>query len=146
MLFKLRLNHGEAMLREILFGQTNMPIYKNALDAFAKRHRAIASNIANSETPGFVPRKVSFEDRLKRALGPFNPRMNQTDLKHIPVKSNPRIVRPFPYKEPDGNKTAGVNDVDIDKEMAQLATNQIHFLMTAQTAKGYFLKMRRAIR
>jgi flagellar basal-body rod protein FlgB len=40
-----------------------------ALDALAKRQRAIADNISNVETPGFLAGRVSFEDSLAQALG-----------------------------------------------------------------------------
>ncbi|HVE55122.1 MAG TPA: flagellar basal body protein [Ramlibacter sp.] len=43
-----------------------------ALDAASLRQQAIATNIANAGTPGYVPLAVSFEDQLvdaRRALG-----------------------------------------------------------------------------
>lgn len=38
-----------------------------ALDAAALRHQAISANIANVETEGYVPLRVSFEDQLEDA-------------------------------------------------------------------------------
>jgi flagellar basal-body rod protein FlgB len=39
-----------------------------ALDALAKRQRAIADNMSNVQTPGFLAGRVSFEDSLAHAL------------------------------------------------------------------------------
>jgi flagellar basal-body rod protein FlgB len=38
-----------------------------ALDAAALRQQAISANIANAETEGYVPVRVSFEDQLEEA-------------------------------------------------------------------------------
>jgi flagellar basal-body rod protein FlgB len=39
-----------------------------ALDALARRQRAIADNVSNIETPGFLAGRVNFEDSLAHAL------------------------------------------------------------------------------
>ena len=38
-----------------------------ALDGLNQRQQAIASNVANLETPGYLAREVSFEDSLRAA-------------------------------------------------------------------------------
>jgi flagellar basal-body rod protein FlgB len=42
-------------------------VLKLAMDGAALRHQALASNIANAQTPGYAPLKVSFESELGRA-------------------------------------------------------------------------------
>ncbi len=44
-----------------------------ALTALARRQRAIADNISNVETPGFLAGRVSFEDALRHALNDGDP-------------------------------------------------------------------------
>lgn len=44
-----------------------------ALDGLEARQRAIASNIANLETPGYQSRVVNFEDSLRSAIGDGDP-------------------------------------------------------------------------
>lgn len=41
-----------------------------ALDGATLRHRVIAHNIANANTPGFTPLRVSFEKQFDAALKP----------------------------------------------------------------------------
>ena len=42
-------------------------ILKLALDGAALRHQALASNIANAQTPGYAPLRVDFESEIGRA-------------------------------------------------------------------------------
>ena len=37
-----------------------------ALDALSLRHQVISHNIANAETPGFVPKRLEFSEHLLR--------------------------------------------------------------------------------
>ncbi|MDX2084809.1 MAG: hypothetical protein SFZ03_05410 [Candidatus Melainabacteria bacterium] len=43
-------------------------VVQKALDGLAKRHTAIASNLANAETPNFHHRDVRFEGQLQQAI------------------------------------------------------------------------------
>lgn len=42
-------------------------VMKLALDGAALRHQALASNIANAQTPGYSPLRTSFEQEVARA-------------------------------------------------------------------------------
>ena len=55
---------------DALFNQTNYQATKKLLDATALRHEAIASNLANLETPGYrrVDVAPSFSAELQQAL------------------------------------------------------------------------------
>lgn len=44
-----------------------------ALDGLDRRQAAIADNIANVETPGYLSREVSFEDSLRSAIEDGSP-------------------------------------------------------------------------
>jgi len=130
------------MLREILYKQTSMPLYSNALDAYAARQRAIASNLANVETPRYEARKVSFEDRLRRALGRVEEPLQSTNSGHMPVTSDPAEVKYLVVKDEADISQNGVNNVDIEKQMTELAVTQMQYDMTARRAQGLFNKMR----
>ena len=56
---------------DALFNQTNYVAAKSMLDATVLRQQAIASNIANVETPGYKRLQVakSFEAEFERAIG-----------------------------------------------------------------------------
>lgn len=42
-------------------------LLKKSLDAYALRQKAIASNVANIDTPGYKRLEVSFEEQLRKA-------------------------------------------------------------------------------
>ena len=130
------------MLREVLYGQTSLPILKNALDAQTMRQKAIASNISNVEVPGYTPRRVTFEERLARALGNPNTKLVMSNPDHMPYRPDPRNVKPLIVVDEDAQNPAGTNAVDIDQQMTRLATNTIHYALTAKKAAGLFSKMR----
>ncbi len=131
------------MIREILYNNTHMPLYRNALDAFADRHRALASNLANAETPGYVPRKVHFEESLSRALADRNTSLHGTDAAHIPSGGDFKQVVHRISRDDDPSTGTGVTDVDVEKTMAEIATNQLQYQFAARRAKGLFDKIRK---
>ncbi len=132
------------MLREILYGQTKEPVLKRALDAFADRQRAIANNIANAESEGYVPRAVEFEEKLKETMDRNSKGIAATSERHMPQHRNLGDVQHEFYFRPTGELSAGKTDVDIDKEMTDLATNMLHYEVTARKLADYFSKMRMA--
>jgi len=43
-------------------------VLEKALPVIEKSHRVLANNIANANTPGFSPARVSFQESLQQAL------------------------------------------------------------------------------
>ena len=50
------------------FFDRTISVLENALDFRAERHRHLASNLANAETPGYRPTDIKFEEALKNAF------------------------------------------------------------------------------
>lgn len=50
-----------------LIDSTQTNLLSNAMDAYELRQKAIASNVANLDTPGYKRKEVSFEDQLQKA-------------------------------------------------------------------------------
>ena len=120
------------MARDV-FNAGNLDLLKRSLDAYTLRQRVIAENIAQVETPGYSSRSVDFEDALQRALD-----RGETALPEP-------VLRPDSPRALQGT-TNGVNDVDLDREMAALAeTNLRHKLATRILSIRYQL-LRSAIR
>ena len=51
-----------------LFDKT-FDVLEKSMDLHFKRHSVLASNVANSETPGYKAREIDFAGELERALG-----------------------------------------------------------------------------
>lgn len=98
------------------------------------RQNITTSNIANAETPGYVAKKVDFEDALARAvdLEGVN-KMSASDPNHFPTAGGPLgRVRADVYENPDVNKNNDGNTVDLEKEMSTLAENSIMYKAAVQ--------------
>ena len=134
------------MLGESIFEQSSIPLLVKSLDAGMLRSRVIANNIANINTPGYQRLDVSFEDELRKALDASKLRGMQTNDKHLPL-GRPDIagVNAKVHKPIDPTLPSGVNNVDIDKEMADLAQTQIQYNFSAKFLKGKYTRLNAAI-
>jgi flagellar basal-body rod protein FlgB len=125
------------MIRQLIYDNTHLPLYRNTLDAYAARHRAVASNIANASTPGYVPTRVSFETQLTEALNNRgNKHFNRPG--HMSGERDYKHVRHTTWKDIDSAGENGVNGVVVEKEVTTLLTNNMHYGMVTKRASGLF--------
>ncbi len=134
-----------------LFDFTTIPALGRALSAYALRHKTIAANIANAGTAGYVPKQVNFEEQLGSDDGDqLRLSGTATDPRHIPIGiTSATQARPYveDVKSPDGDALAsGVNGVDIDQEMGELAKNQIRYKFASRLTSQAFLALEKSIR
>lgn len=130
------------MVREILYDNTPLPLYRHALNAQMARHRATASNIANAQTEGYVPRRVRFEEQLTEALD-RGKRMHHTDRDHLPASGTYKDVVHEVYRDRDAVAFDGSSGLDAEREASILATNQIQYAVTAKRTGRLFMAIRR---
>lgn len=97
----------------------SIDVLARLLDVADLRHRVIAQNMANVNTPGYHRKQVDFEDAFQKAL-------QKPEGK--PLQVEPKVV------EGPGSLQSRVdgNTVDIDLEMAQLAKNTLLYQAFAQ--------------
>lgn len=112
---------------------TTMALTKS-LDGVAMRHRVIANNIANAETPGFTRSDVSFEEQLKQALASGID--DEASVERISPETVPDSTS---QTRPDGN------NVSIDKEMADLTKNSLSYETLTQLTNLKFSMLKQAI-
>lgn len=96
----------------------------NALDAYSLRQKAIASNIANVDSPGYRKLEVDFEDSLNRAQQNLNG-------KHI--------------DEVHARMGEGEGKVVLEDEMMKLADNQIRVSLVTKELRHHFSMLRTAV-
>jgi flagellar basal-body rod protein FlgB len=134
-----------------LFDSTRIPTLTRALDAYALRHKVIAENIANVETPGYQAKTVSFEKELSDAMNGRSLAGTRTDPRHLPLGAetpgdSAAHVENIPQASGQDGALSGVNQVDIDAEMTELATNQIRFRFAARLLGESFRGIQKSIR
>ena len=107
---------------EGLFSKT-VDLLANMLYFREDRHKVIASNVANIDTPGYKPSTVDFKENLDEIMGGKDLELTLTHPMHI-----------NPAKGHGSNFTTSISGdkVDIDKEMADLAENQIMYNTTVE--------------
>ena len=134
------------MLDDAVVGKSMIPMLHRCMDAYSLRHKAIANNIANIEVPGYQRVTVSFEDKLRKALFDRRKALATTNEQHIGGKErNVESVRPHLKVDTSQGTSNGINNVDLDREMAELAKNSIDFAVAARLIRGKFAKFRMAL-
>jgi len=129
---------------------TTMRLLEKNLDLRAKNQTIISANLANAETPGYIPSTLSFEGELKDALknrGGATPSV--THPRHIPLKGQSAgldMVQGSVSKAPDGSVGYDGNGVELEQEMGRLAENQILYNATIQLAVKNFESLKIAIK
>jgi flagellar basal-body rod protein FlgB len=113
--------------------ETNLPgvgILAQLLDAASLRHRTLAQNIANVNTPGYKRLDVTFETDLAAAL-------------KSPDGGTP--ARPKVVAVEGGPERVDGNNVDIDHEINTLGRNAVLYQAATQIIANRVAQMRSAI-
>jgi len=132
-----------------IFNTTIRLLEKN-LDLRARNQNLISANLANAETPGYIPKRLTFEGELKDALknrGGDTPPL--TDPRHIPLNGRSAgldRVQGTMIEAPDGSVGDDGNGVELENEMGKLAENQILYNATIQLAVKKFEGLKTAIK
>ncbi|MCL1947224.1 MAG: flagellar basal body rod protein FlgB [Chitinivibrionia bacterium] len=135
------------MLQILLSGSDKNMALAKTLDAKMARQKVIANNIANVETPGYHRKEVAFEDALSAAIDKTKLNGTRTNAKHLPLgRSNVGDLQYEIFTPVDHTMPSGVNNVDIDHEMSQLAENQISFSYALRFMKSNYAKLNSAIK
>jgi flagellar basal-body rod protein FlgB len=120
---------------EQLLGNQNYQLARHLLDAASLRHEALATNLANLETPGFKRLDLSpdFARQLEKiaASGPTRE----------PLHLQPKIVQDLNARavRPDGNS------VELDRELIELSRNTLEYDFLTQFASDSIKRLRTAI-
>ncbi len=93
-------------------------------DAAWKRNEVISNNISNVDTPGYKRQDINFEAQLRQALG--NSRYETVDDKVAALTSSELTARVYTDAANYSYRLDG-NNVDIDTENVELASNQIKY-------------------
>jgi flagellar basal-body rod protein FlgB len=107
-------------------------LIKSALSATTLRQNVISNNIANVNTADFKASNVDFEETLKNTLNGDNLSMKTTNSKHIGI--NGTDIEPEIVKEEGTKIKSDGNNVDVEKEMVNMAANQILYNALVQQA------------
>jgi flagellar basal-body rod protein FlgB len=116
---------------------------ENALNYSSLKQKVISQNIANADTPNYKAKDVekgnSFGSVFNESLKAY-----RTDSRHFEFNRPSSTGGIITQKNTQYNNSG--NSVDIDKEMSELATNQIYFNALSDRISGKFSSLQNVIR
>ncbi|WP_421384579.1 flagellar basal body rod protein FlgB [Bacillus salacetis] len=115
---------------------------ENGLNYSSAKQKVISQNIANVDTPNYKAKSINFKDHLNDSISTLE--ANRTNPRHFEFPGSKRNgysinSRPFQYNH-------NGNGVDIDKEMSDMAANQIYFNALSDRINGKFNSLKSVIR
>jgi flagellar basal-body rod protein FlgB len=124
---------------DALFGKT-IDMLSGALDFRSERHKVIASNIANIDTPNYKPKDIVFKEELKAIIdNEKRVTLARTQKNHLSERSMSGGKAGFEVVD-SGEK------VDLDKEMAKLAENNLMYNLTVEFLSRKFKGLNTVLR
>ena len=108
-------------------------VLERLLDYTALKQKVIGQNIANTETIGYKRRDVEFNDMLNSNIAEqMKGSSNKSEFKIKIDESKENI--------------SGFNNVDVNREMADMAENTILFKFGAKKISGYYRTLQNVIK
>lgn len=106
---------------DFLFGKT-IPMLSSVLHYRSERQKLISANVTNLDTEGYQPQELTFKNRLLDAMAKDQTvNVVRTHRQHLPMPG------------PSGNEydiETSAEKVSLDKEMTNLAENQLMYNVT----------------
>ena len=114
-------------------------VLDKAADASWIRNEAISNNIANVNTPGYKRQDVNFEEQLRKAMK----NSRYTSIDERVAKVDLERLNPITYRDHSmlSYRLDG-NNVDIDTENVELASNQIRYQGLTDSITKHFEGLR----
>jgi flagellar basal-body rod protein FlgB len=108
------------------------PWLERALDLSSKRGSLLSSNLANVDTPGYVPTDLDFEDSLR------------AELRHR-AHFGPMPGDPMATPDTSVSPSLDGNQVDLDLEITRAMANKVFYELGTEIMNRNFGLMRYAI-
>jgi flagellar basal-body rod protein FlgB len=131
----------EVIIMAINFNEA-LGIHPQALTMREKRSEVLATNLANSDTPGYKARDLDFKSILKQNLPPAQT-MERTQAGHF--ASQQLLEARAMYRNPNQVSLDG-NTVEANVEQAKYAENAVQYQASLQFISNDFSGLMMALR
>jgi flagellar basal-body rod protein FlgB len=115
---------------------------ERGLDYASLNQKVISQNIANVDTPDYKAKEVEFKTVLHNSINQLEAK--RTNSRHFTFHSSdrhPGVITKTGYQYNHNG-----NGVDLDKEMSEMAENQIYFNALSDRINGKFNSLKSVIR
>jgi flagellar basal-body rod protein FlgB len=117
----------------------NVALVGKVLDLHLERQNVVMSNLANMDIPAYKARTLDFEGELQKALGnDAKGKMTRTESGHLPSAFDAASFDGDLSKQWKPRVVAGLDAVDMDKEMAVMAKNTLMYNALSDIARRSF--------
>ncbi len=100
------------------------------MEYVSKRHDVLATNVAHSETPGFVAKDLEFSGFIEQA--------EQNEKNSYTVMAKPQVT----VKESTAPKNANNNNVNMEQEMAKMTDNSVEYMLATEVIKKHLIMIK----
>lgn len=130
-----------------LFGDT-IAVLARSLDLRSIQHKALASNIANMDTPNYKAVELDVTEKMNKNKGSVpGIELVRTHADHIQLRRNRADnVKLTAVTAPAYSLRGDGNTVDIDRTMGKLAENSLLYDAAAQLISQKFKWLKEAIK
>ena len=132
------------IINDQVINKVGVPTLKRLMNVVATSQKLTASNIANVSVPDYQSKSIDFKEEMKAALGKKKIELQVTNERHLPPAGKPQGIKII--KDMDDSNASGLNNVDIDKETATLAENQILYAYGSKMLMRKFNTLKSVIR
>lgn len=130
-------------ISQFIFNKVGIPNTKKYLDLSSFKHKLTSGNIANVSTPGYKAENINFDSEYKKLTAKGSQLSGtMTHTNHIPTGNH---AARGPKINAERVKDNEMNSVDIDKEMSELAQNELRFTIGATLLQRKFEGLRKVI-
>lgn len=122
---------------------STIKLLENLADYCAVKNKVISKNIANIGTENYRREDVQFKAVLDNSI---NGGLKATNEKHFGSLENKNALDYQVKLDNSQDKISGFNNVDIDKEMSDLAENSLRFKFASKRINTYFRDLQNVIK
>ncbi|MHB8906390.1 MAG: flagellar basal body rod protein FlgB [Melioribacteraceae bacterium] len=123
----------------------SIKLLQNLLDYCSVKNNVIAKNISNIGTENYKREDVVFKDMLDENVSSFLKTDNEKHLSSLQINNS----NDSKYETVYDNSTemdSGVNNVNIEREMSELAENTLRFKFASKKVGEYYKNIQSVIK
>ncbi len=118
---------------------------QNLLDYYSVKNKVIAKNISNIGTENYKREDVVFKDMLDENVNSFIKTSNERHLSSLQINNSNDSKFEHIYDN-SNDMDSGVNNVNIEREMSELAENTLRFKFASREVGMYYKNIQNVIK
>jgi flagellar basal-body rod protein FlgB len=123
---------------------SSVKLLSNLLDYCAEKNRVIAKNISNIGTEGYQRQDIMFKEVLNESSDTL---LKTSNSKHLGGITDSPTTSKFEYiTDKSDSMDSGINNVNIEKEMSELAENTLRFKFASRKVGDYYKGLQKVIK